>query len=78
MTSRRRENVKHRPNDVVHHLEATALLESNRFAVFRHLGTEARRQEKEPIRSSSNLRVLGNNVQVPPLHGALKENNTQL
>ena len=78
VTSRRHENVKQRPNDVVHHPEATVHLKSNYSSVFRRLGAEARHQEKEPVRSSSNLRALGNNVLVPPLHGSLKENNTQL
>ena len=43
--------------------------------MFKHFGAEAFHQEKELICSDSNLLVLGNNVQVPPLHGALKENN---
>ena len=39
---RRRENVKHRPNDAPHHPEATAHSKSNRSLVFRRLGVEAR------------------------------------
>ena len=57
VTSRRVENQQQKPNDAPHHPEATA-----RSSVFRRLGAEARRPEKEPARSNSNLRAHGNNV----------------
>ena len=77
--SRRRDTIKQRSNDAPHHPEATAFSKSIRSSVFRRIGAEARHKEKELKCSSSNLRVLKNNVQIPPLHRAPKENNvTQL
>ena len=75
MTSRRRENVKQRPNDAAHHSEVIAHSESNCFLVFRHLGVEGHCKEVKPQHFGSNLPALGNNVQIPPLHETSKENN---
>ena len=67
------------PNDDVHHPEATLHSKSNRSSVFRSLSAKARYKEKEPERFSSNFQVRRNNMQILPLHEALKENNvTQL
>ena len=46
--------------------------------MFRRLGAKVRHQEEGSVRFGSNLRALGNNVQVQPLHGAPQENNFHL